>query len=42
MKTQDLEKIAEEMMNDGDQEKWENGALGESEEHAVMSVKTTI
>lgn len=35
MKTlSELEKIAEKMMNDGNQEKWENGELGQSYLHA--------
>jgi hypothetical protein len=32
----DLEERAQELMNDGNQEKWENGELGQSEEHAVV------
>ncbi len=38
----DLEKIANEVVADGNQGKWESGALGESDEHAVASIKTTI
>ena len=42
MSSTDLEKIANEILSDENQAKWENGDLGESEEHAVVSVKTTI
>ena len=31
---EEMDKIAREALNDGDQEKWENGELGNSAEHA--------
>jgi predicted DNA binding CopG/RHH family protein len=39
---QDLEKRAQEIINDENQALWENGELGQSEEHATASIKTTI
>ncbi len=42
MKTTDFEKLAEEIANDANQALWENGDLGQSEEHAAVSTKTTI
>ena len=39
---QELEKRAQEIINDENQTKWESGELGQSDEHAEVSVQTSI